>query len=208
MEYQYCVTIKGAMETPFIDKLIKYLKSILNQIKKGENLKIILNSEGGDTDCMKVILSLLREIHQKGAILDMYCYKTQSAALIMLVLLKNENRLNKVYAKPYSLFMWHKPQFFVEFEGKLTSENKKNRLVMKDDIVSLLSNANKLVDSLQEINQEYQVWEDMYLDIITKSFISSVKEEIEKEYCIMGDMAKYRGLVDEILGDKFTISDI
>ncbi|MGI0483639.1 hypothetical protein ACN4EE_23020 [Geminocystis sp. CENA526] len=200
MEYQYFVTIKDMIYLSYIEKLTIYLKSILSKIKKGENIKVILNSDGGETDYMRKILSLLREIHDKGAILDIYCKKTKSAALIMLVLLKNENRLNKVYGYENSFLMWHKPKFFVEFDGELVS---KNRFVFEGNIDYLLFQTNEFVNTLQEIDKDYKVCEDIYLDIITKAIISNIKKEIEEEIHFTGRLAKYRGIINEIVGDKF-----
>lgn len=200
MEYQYFVTIKDIINLSYVEKLTIYLKSILSKIKKGENLKIILDSDGGETDYMRKILSLLIEIHDKKAILDIYCRKAKSAALIMLVLLKNENRLNKVYGYENCFLMWHKPTFFIEFEGELVS---KDRFIFDGNIDYLLSETNEFINSLQEINKDYKVWEDMYLDIITKAIISNIKKEIEEEIHFGGRLAKYRGIIDEIVGDKF-----
>lgn len=196
MEYQYFVTIKDIDNSVYVEKLKKYLKSILEKIQTGDKFRVIIDSEGGNTAYMKAIKNILNDIYDKRALMDFYCQKVKSAAYILLILMKSEGKINKVYAYPNTMFMWHKPKFFIEFNGKLTS---KDTFMLNGDLEDLIDQTNDLKESLEEAHNEYKIWEDLYKDLLIERFISTIGEEIEKDMNLSSGLAKVRGIVDSVL---------
>ena len=195
-KYEWIVTIKDIDCPKYIDKLKRYLNKISDKIQSGESLKIILNSNGGNSEFMKDVLEIVISIFKKGCFIDLYCLKVQSAALLLLTLLKGREISRKIYAYPKATFMWHKPTFFVEFEGKLANGNQ---FLFEGDIESLLPQSKRIYEALLQENEEYKKTENIYIDIIQKSILSHIKREIDEEIPFNSYMAQYRSLVDEVI---------
>jgi len=199
LEYQYSVTIKDIEDSLYVEKLKRYLGCILDKIQKGDRIKIIIDSEGGNINYMKDIKDILNDIYDKGALMDFYCQKVKSAAFILLILLKNEGKIDNVYAYPYTMFMWHKPTFCIQFEGKQTSQDT---FTMIGDLESLINQTNDLKSSLEKTHQEYILWEEIYKNLLIDHYKSLIDEEIEKDMNLSSGLAKVRGIVDGVLGHR------
>lgn len=195
-KYEWIVTIKDIDCPKYINKLKIYIVKILDNIQSGESLKIILNSDGGNSEFMKNILEIIIIISKKGCDIDIYCIKVKSAALVLLTLLKEKEIPRKIYAYENATFMWHKPTFFVEFEGKLANGNQ---FIFEGDIESLLLQSKKIYEALLEENEEYKKTENIYIDILQKGMLSHVKREIDEEISFNSYLAQYRSLVDEVI---------
>jgi hypothetical protein len=192
--YQYAVTIKD-IDLLYVNRLRKYLRTILEKIQSGDRLKLILHSRGGNTDYMKEILALIKAIHNQGVKIDVYCGNVISAALILLMILKKDQIVDMVYAYDYANFMWHEPITFCEFSGTW----KGNQFYLQGTFSKITQQAKELYLQIIQSEKEYLEWKEIYISWLQESLRRRIEEEIKEELHYLRDLAKLRNLVDVLL---------